>query len=122
MRAIEERQGQTGLKGWIYRVSGQAETEREELDALRVRKHDLTREQNAAWEAMEAPLRGEAAALKARQEGELRQLGAAAGRAVGAVMEPGATSGANENTRAPKPERKAEPSHELGGRSRSWEP
>jgi hypothetical protein len=118
MRAIEERQGQTGLKGWIYRISGKAETEREELDALRVRKHDLTREQNAAWEAMEAPLRGEAAALKERQEGELRRLE----RRLVERWEQSwsrADHRANENTRAPKPERKPEQSHGRGGRSRS---
>lgn len=121
MRAIEERQAQTGLKGWVYRVSGQAETEREELDALRVRKHDLTREQNTAWEAMEAPLRAEAAALKARQEVELQQLE----RRLAERWEQSwsrAWDRANENTRAPKPkpERKAEQqSHGRGGRSRS---
>ncbi len=119
MRAIEERQAQTGLKGWVYRVSGQAETEREELDALRVRKHDLTREQNAAWEAMEAPLRGEAAALKARQEGELQQLE----QRLAERWEQSwsrARERANENTHTPKPERKAEQqSHGRGGRSRS---
>ena len=121
MRAIEERQGQTGLKGWIYRVSGQAETEREELDALRTRKHDLTREQNAAWEAMEAPLRAEAVALKARQEGELQQLE----QRLAERWEQSwsrARERANENTRAPKPERKPEHSHGRGGRSRTREP
>jgi len=121
MRAIEERQAQTGLKGWVYRVSGQAETEREELDALRVRKHDLTREQNTAWEAMEAPLRAEAAALKTRQEGELQRLE----QRLAERWEQSwsrARDRVNENTRAPKPkpERKAEQqSHGRGGRSRS---
>ena len=74
MRAIEERQAQTGLKGWAYRISSRAEIDREELDALRVRKHELAREKDAAREAMEAPLRVETEALKVRQEGELQQL------------------------------------------------
>ena len=124
MRAIEERQAQTGLKGWVYRVSGQAEAEREELDVLRVRKHDLTREQNTAWAAMEAPLRAEAAALKARQEVELQQLE----QRLAERWEQSwsrARDRANENARAPKSkhERRAEQqSHGRGGRSRSREP
>lgn len=121
MRAIEARQAQTGIKGWLYRVSGRAEAERGELDALRVRKHDLTREQNAAWEAMEAPLRGEAAALKVRQEGELQQLE----QRLAERWEQSwsrAHHRANENARAPEQERKAEKSHGRGGRSRSREP
>ncbi len=74
IRAIGERQAQTGLKGWLYRVSGDAEADRVELDTLRVRKHDLAREQETARETMEAPLRAEAVALNERQEIELRQL------------------------------------------------
>ena len=103
------------------RRGGQAKTEREELDALRARKHDLTREQNTAWEAMEAPLRAEAAALKTRQEGELQQLE----QRLAERWEQSwsrARDRTNENTRAPKPkpERKAEQqSHGRGGRSRS---
>ena len=50
MRAIEERQTQTGIKGWLYRVSGQAEADRAELDTLRVRTHDLARDQEASRE------------------------------------------------------------------------
>ena len=118
MRAIEERQAQTGIKGWLYRVSGRAEAERGELDALRVHKHDIAREQNAAWEAMEAPLRGEAAALKVRQEGELQQLE----QRLAERWEQSwnrAQHRANENARAPEQERKAEKSHGRGGRSRS---
>ena len=63
IRAIGERQAQTGIKGWLYRVSGDAEADRTELDVLRVRKHDLAREQETARETMEAPLRAEAVAL-----------------------------------------------------------
>ena len=74
IRAIEARQAQTGIKAWLYRVSGDAEADRTEMDVLRVRKHDLSREQETARETMEAPLRAEAVALNERQEIELRQL------------------------------------------------
>ncbi len=74
LRAIEARQAQTGIKAWLYRVSGDAEADRTEMDVLRVRKHDLSREQEMARETMEAPLRAEAVALNERQEVELRQL------------------------------------------------
>jgi hypothetical protein len=74
IRAIEARQAQTGIKAWLYRVSGDAEADRTEMDVLRVRKHDLSREQEMARETMEAPLRAEAVALNERQEVELRQL------------------------------------------------
>jgi len=119
--AIEERQARTGIKGWLYRVSGRAEAERGELDALRVRKHDLAREQNAAWEAMESGLRGEVVALRDRQEAELQQLE----RKLARMWEQSwsrAQHRANENARAPEQERKAEKSHGRGGRSRSREP
>lgn len=74
MRAIEERQTQTGLKGWLYRISGRAEDDWAALDALRVRLHDLARDQEASREAMEAPLRAEVTALNERQEVELQHL------------------------------------------------
>lgn len=118
IRAIEARQAQTGIKGWLYRVSGRAEAEREELDALRVRKHDLAREQNVAWEAMESGLRGEVAALRDWQEAELQQLE----RKLIQMWEQSwswAQDRANENTRKPERERKADPSRGRGGRSRS---
>jgi len=121
MRAIQERQAQTGIKGWLYRVSGRAEAERGELDALRVRKQDLAREQNAAWETMESGLRGEVAALRERQEAELQQLERTLAQ-MGEQSWNWAQRRANENARAPEQERKAEPSHGRGGRSRSWEP
>ena len=74
MHAIEERQTQTGLKGWLYRIGGWAEDDRATLDALRVRLHDLARDQDASREAMEAPLRAEVTALNERQEVELQHL------------------------------------------------
>ena len=120
IRAIEARQAQTGIKGWLYRVSGRAEAERGELDALRVRKHDIAREQNVAWEAMESGLRGEVAALRERQEAELQQLELKLAR----MWEQSwswAQDRANENTRRPDPERKAEPSRGRGGRSRDYD-
>ena len=118
MRAIEARQAQTGIKGWLYRVSGRAEAERGELDALRVRKHGIAREQNTAWEAMESGLRGEVAALRDRQEGELQQLELKLAR----MWEQSwswAQHRANENVRTRDSERKPEQSHGRGGRSRS---
>ena len=74
IRAIEERQAQPGLKGWLYRVSGRAEADREELDLLRERRQTRARELEASREAMEAPLRAADAALNERQEAELREL------------------------------------------------
>ena len=118
MRAIEERQAQTGIRGWLYRVSGRAEAERGELDALRVRKHDLAREQNAAWETMESGLRGEVATLRDRQEAELQQLE----QKLAKMWEQSwnwTQRRANENARRPDPERKEGKSHGRGGRSRS---
>jgi len=121
MRAIEERQAQTGLKGWAYRISGRAETDREELDALRVRKHELSREKDAAREAMEAPLRAESEALKVRQEGELQQLE----QQLAERWEQSwsrAQDRANENPRKPERTRKAERSSGgRGARSRDYD-
>ncbi len=74
IREIGERQAQTGLKGWLYRVSGDAEADRTVLDTLHARKHDLAREQEESRDAMEAPLRAEGATLNERQENELREL------------------------------------------------
>lgn len=118
IRAIEERQTQTGFKGWLYRVSGRAEADREELDALRERRQARARELEASREAMEAPLRGEGAALKERQEVELQRLE----RQLAQRWEQSwsrADHRANENERAPDPEREAGKSHQHGGRSRS---
>lgn len=74
IREIGERQAQTGIKGWLYRVSGDAEADRTALDTLHARKHDLAHEQEESRDAMEAPLRAENATLNERQENELREL------------------------------------------------
>ncbi len=74
IRAIEKQQAQTGTQGWLYRLSGRAEAGREALNALRERRYDLAREQEASRESMETPLRAEVAALNERQEAELREL------------------------------------------------
>ncbi|MCC8985828.1 MAG: relaxase/mobilization nuclease domain-containing protein [Nitrospira sp.] len=121
IRAIEERQTQAGFKGWLYRVSGRAEAEREELDALRERRQARARELEVSREAMEAPLRGESAAIKERQEAELQRLE----RQLAERWEQSwsrADHRANENAHTPDPEREAGKSHQNGGRSRSREP
>ena len=121
IRSIEERQTQPGFKGWLYRVSRRAEADREELDALRERRQARARELEASREAMEAPLRGEGAALRERQEVELQRLE----RQLAQRWEQSwnrADHRANENERAPDPEREAGKSHQHGGRSRSREP
>jgi hypothetical protein len=74
IRAIEERQAQAGFKGWLYRMSGRAEAEREEMESLKECQHDLAREQKSSRQAMDAPLRAEDAALHERQDVELREL------------------------------------------------
>ncbi len=121
IRAIEKRQTQTGFKGWLYRVSGRAEADREELDALRERRQARARELEASREAMEAPLRGEGAALKEQQEVELQRLE----RQLAERWEQSwsrADHRANENAHMPDPEREAGKSHQHGGRSRNREP
>lgn len=74
LRALAQRQAQTGIRAWLYRLSGQAEADRAEQDALNARQRDLARELAESRERMETPLRAEVAALGERQDAETREL------------------------------------------------